>query len=458
MSHGYIQQALGGDRAAVERLIELLQKSEKELAELKGSICKEPIAAELLNQLSRMINDRGLDASDRSLASEICMELADAFDSIKTSLNLEFSTTPRMMDRVVLFKNESLEVRAHLFFEGVDETYVHSHGQSFISVCLSGKYNHKLHTVNCVDNAEGKVWYKIVRKPGGLYSEEADEQPGDVETVLSQPFAAGQSLFLSALAYHTVECDPASSDPLVTVVFRSTIKRFNNCNVISNDKNSLVFDEQADEVQKITDPQKQQAICDRLHKAFKNFKIHILSAEPIEASVAHIRTKVDLISTGLDAKQQKEEEQRLLKFRMDAVKSFNVAYSLRFLYRPGGMQQVRSGVHEMVMLHKSVLSAVAYLSNYTLNVESTLGVGAEFEFVDRLKSVITHQCDKSRLCLFMFALWLLEYNRLKPDIDMNDFNKVFPDFPNGSSLSSDEIEQWMIKQINTESINWTAEL
>jgi hypothetical protein len=106
-----------------------------------------------------------------------------------------------MMDRVIPFDSESIEVRAHLFHDDAEETYIHNHTHAFISVCLSGSYIHILYAIK--QNAHDGQYYVTRRQRGGIYCEKT-ACIGNIENILCQ-LAAGQSLLMSALANYSVE-------------------------------------------------------------------------------------------------------------------------------------------------------------------------------------------------------------------------------------------------------------
>lgn len=42
----------------------------------------------------------------------------------------------KMVDRVILYKGDVIEVRLPLFVPGFEEGYIYNHGQSFLTLCL----------------------------------------------------------------------------------------------------------------------------------------------------------------------------------------------------------------------------------------------------------------------------------------------------------------------------------
>jgi hypothetical protein len=128
------------------------------------------------------------------------------------------------MGRILLYSGAQLEVRLHMFEPGVEETFIHNHGQPFISTCLQGSYVHKLWIVEPTLE-ESNVHHSHQRFPGGARCLPI-QRSGKLSKVLSQPFQAGQSLWISHLAFHTVAAAAGieSIEPVVTLVIRDARK------------------------------------------------------------------------------------------------------------------------------------------------------------------------------------------------------------------------------------------
>lgn len=85
------------------------------------------------------LENRELCEKNRELANIICLELAANFktylDTKKDFNDLEITRIDNLMDRIMLFESDVIDIRAHLFVAGAEETFIHN-GQSFISTCL----------------------------------------------------------------------------------------------------------------------------------------------------------------------------------------------------------------------------------------------------------------------------------------------------------------------------------
>ena len=167
-----------------------------------------PSLKELLNK----IEHEDLSADHLQLAQNFCIELSKNRDSIPR-FTKEVSKISKFTERLLLYSSETFEIRVHIFSEGADETFIHDHQIRFISCCLQGEYLHKLHSAV----GENGTYYTFTRKSGGIYSDGIVTK-GTPSAIVAQPFKAGQCLFLSEHAFHTVT--QTSKEQVVTVTFR----------------------------------------------------------------------------------------------------------------------------------------------------------------------------------------------------------------------------------------------
>lgn len=119
-------------------------------------------------------------------------------------LNCENGEFIEVMKRMILYDDDSLQIRAHLFPDGA-ETFIHNHSGNFFSVCLQGQYRH--HTWVC-DNS--KTDYSYTRRQrttgGGLTPQkEAEHCIGQVHKVESFVHDTLNTYFLHSGSFHTVE-------------------------------------------------------------------------------------------------------------------------------------------------------------------------------------------------------------------------------------------------------------
>lgn len=220
-----------------------------------------------LKALVANLQDRPMNEGDLPLAQAVCNELAQH----RTHIHKFKGTVSRIgsfTERVVLFCGENLEIRAHLFAPGAGETFVHDHQHSFISCCIQGGYTHKLHSV--VD--DNGTHYSFKRETGGIYTL-LGEHKGKPTTILSQPFEAGQSLFISAFAKHTVE--PQEGVPVATITFRDLRTRASTCTVLHSQ--DALPKTSTEETVNITSPSTIQDITERLTNTLKEFHTNCIA-------------------------------------------------------------------------------------------------------------------------------------------------------------------------------------
>lgn len=73
-----------------------------------------------------------------SLAENLCQKLLDK------QINGIYRTIPGVMNQIVLYEDQNIEVRVHIFSEESNETYIHNHTHPFITFCLEGGYVEKI--------------------------------------------------------------------------------------------------------------------------------------------------------------------------------------------------------------------------------------------------------------------------------------------------------------------------
>lgn len=229
-----------------------------------------------LKELSSNVKLRGgsLADTDRECANKFCMDLCRNYEQLD---RLEFpnkaiTKTPGMMDRLLLFDSDDIEIRAHLFFTGVQETYIHHHGQAFITTCISGSYLHRIWSV--CDN-DKKKFYVHRRCPGVVYpSEVPTKRDGELENILAQPFEVGQSLFISAMAQHTVQ---SLTGPLITIVIREKKKRFECIEILTPNQ---TIEQPTEQVIVVKDQYEREDVIQRFQKSLKALLSKRLIDEP----------------------------------------------------------------------------------------------------------------------------------------------------------------------------------
>lgn len=172
-----------------------------------------------ISKLEEALLDRDMSDLDVQLAYTICCELAENTKYLD-QLVISTSTNPGFADRLLLYEGQKFDVRVNLFMSEIDESrlsIIHDHKQRFISSCIQGSYVHKLHAVR---NMEGGRYFTMRRGTKSIESSGVVETEGAVDLVCSQPFEAGQTLFLSVYAYHTVHPDPNNTERTATITFR----------------------------------------------------------------------------------------------------------------------------------------------------------------------------------------------------------------------------------------------
>jgi len=265
-----------------------------ELQKLEQILAAKPLCPSL-QILENQLAERALSGYDLPLAQLCCLEFAQSFALICPSMNT-FSRTEGLMDRIDIFDGKNLEVRAHLFFFEVFETFVHDHQRHFISCCIQGTYNHVLHSVI---PKEGAKHFTLTRKSGGIYSEEWTETDGEPVETLEQPFTAGQCLFLSAHAYHTVK---PKKGPVITITFRDKKAIRDHCTILTQSQQEI----QLAKSDPIVDPQTQKELIEKLETGLQAFATNILVNLPemVEA-VKDTREMTKYIKKNLTAETRK---------------------------------------------------------------------------------------------------------------------------------------------------------
>jgi len=202
-----------------------------------------------LLKLANILTNEDLSYKHLPLAHGFCSELAGNVDNLDTffrgNINSMVSKIIDFTNRIVLYRDDILEVRVHIYEKGkADETYIHDHQVRFISSCIQGSYEHKIHSIR---QGEG-IYYIVTRESGGIYSKEAKvkEMKGSPNIDLAQPFKAGQCLYLSEDATHTIVT--TSSEQVVTITFRDLRPQLtkHSANIITLDPN---FDSTQSKVQ-----------------------------------------------------------------------------------------------------------------------------------------------------------------------------------------------------------------
>lgn len=209
-----------------------------------------------------------LGASDLEFAKLIGLKLCELAETPETFPWLPesaISEVPGMMSRVLLYENDKIEIRAHVFNDGAEETYIHNHGQAFITTCLQGSYLHQLWAVN---PHAGNCYYIHTRRPGGIYSGAGSQGEGFVECILSHEYTCGQSFYISPSAQHTVG---GASNELVTLVLRDKQHKSTDGSTILSFSETML-DEKTAPVRTVTDSIERDDIVRKLCRALISYK------------------------------------------------------------------------------------------------------------------------------------------------------------------------------------------
>ena len=175
-------------------------------------------------------------------------------------LKFQYSSIKDFTNRIMMFDQDNLQIRAHLFYPGAADTFIHDHQFHFISYCLQGSYNHQLYTVLPSDTL---TYYTLQRRPGGIYNDSVDQHYGIPTRILDQQFQAGQCMFLNAHASHTVSPNPGA--PVITITFRDKRNIKNICTVMNTTRD---FGGQVPSID-ITDPMHCSDLLGQLQDALK---------------------------------------------------------------------------------------------------------------------------------------------------------------------------------------------
>ncbi len=148
------------------------------------------------------------------MVKKIISELVEKKDSLfKTDSNKKFCVEKvgSIQYRIKLYLSSKIEIRVNIFLEK-DKDIIHQHGQSFISTCLVGSYDHCLYTIQNSDSD----YFAFERKENGVFLSPVAHK-GTWVKLCSQQFDMGQNLFLSPYAFHTVTI---KEYPMITFVLR----------------------------------------------------------------------------------------------------------------------------------------------------------------------------------------------------------------------------------------------
>jgi hypothetical protein len=148
-------------------------------------------------------------------------------------LTKKFTINPMIVERVELFTDlegegvdqDGVELRIHIF-RNSNETFKHSHKQSFITVCLQGEYRFRYYTIQDSDDAEVMVYRRqhgrqsfvetingeMIEVKYNEYGEMKRHQGGALFTPDDIP------MFVDSTWMHTVK--HTSEEPVITFVAR----------------------------------------------------------------------------------------------------------------------------------------------------------------------------------------------------------------------------------------------
>ena len=202
--------------------------------------------------------NRKLQAKDIKCVEKIFMEMANKVDFVTKSNKIQVDEVGNMMKRIKLYASDRIEIRVHIFNKK-DEDVIHQHGQFFITTCLVGGYSHSLYALQNSDSE----YFVFERLENGVFKK-AQVEKGTWIKLCSQPFEAGQTLFISPHAFHTVEI---INYPIVTFVVRDTEDTVDNVKFIDT-KNELKY---IPLIRPISDKAEVDAILTVFKEALLNF-------------------------------------------------------------------------------------------------------------------------------------------------------------------------------------------
>lgn len=159
---------------------------------------------------------------------------------------------------------------------------------SLVLACIEGSYIHKLWYLEYSPTGTKQI-QSYSRERGGIYSPN-QIITGNLEIMVSQPFIAGQSLFISPCAKHTVEASPEGQ--LITITIRNKQKRIHVAEVIpsfEHDRDFAIHDNQM--VQIISDPIVIQTILHNFVQSLTKFQSNLIG-EAIHPTIEKIHDNV----------------------------------------------------------------------------------------------------------------------------------------------------------------------
>lgn len=154
----------------------------------------------------------------------ICFERAHEFRG---------AVVPDMLHRIFVHCSDAMDVRIHIF-DNASETYVHDHSRHFMSVALSGTYEHKIWAVDGGSDSDAchvqdqHHHYVFERMRGNVFSVPHEESGALVERC-SYQFGPGTSYYIDAEELHTVTTQRSElgsaavrdfDSKVITIVFR----------------------------------------------------------------------------------------------------------------------------------------------------------------------------------------------------------------------------------------------
>jgi hypothetical protein len=123
--------------------------------------------------------------------------------SIGNWSNTEVRTVPGVMYQISCGNDEidpNIEYQINCFID-CEETFIHNHKNSFVSLCLDGEYTESLWEV--VDDGTGTTTYQFHRKSGNVF-DSPTKIPGALRHVMYRSHFPGNQLHVNTEQYHSI--------------------------------------------------------------------------------------------------------------------------------------------------------------------------------------------------------------------------------------------------------------
>lgn len=167
------------------------------------------------------------------VATRVCLSLTEqcALDLLANWRSVRVRCVPGVMTQVMLYDDEHVEARLHIFQNGASETYIHDHACEFMSLCLRGGYRETLWRID--HNATSDRYFEFTRQKGNNISAPRI-MPGALVVDRVREHSPGNVLYTDRSALHSVI---GTANDLVTLVIRCKSTEGGNTRIVAAEPN-----------------------------------------------------------------------------------------------------------------------------------------------------------------------------------------------------------------------------